>query len=92
MLSSIKFNKIYDSWTFYILSDKQSMYNKFRFLMMNLLKMGQGDELVNQMKKTFKNNSKRFYSLMLDHLMASVLAKAPNINISNKKEIFSYLD
>jgi hypothetical protein len=68
------------------------MYNKFRFLMINLLKMGRGDELVNQIKKTFKNNSKRFYSLMLDHLMASVLSKAPNIIINNKKEIFAYLD
>jgi hypothetical protein len=92
VLNSIKLKKIFESWTFYILSDKQSMYNKFRFLMINLLKMGRGDELVNQIKKTFKNNSKRFYSLMLDHLMASVLSKAPNIIINNKKEIFAYLD
>jgi len=92
VMENIRFEFIYSSWSFYILNDKQDIFMKFRFLMANLIKMGQGDELVSQLKKTFRNNSKRFYNLMLDFLMASVLEKAPNVTISNKKEIFMYID
>lgn len=75
-----------------MLNDKQNVFARFRLLMSNLLKMGQSDELINQMKRTFNNNSKRFYHLMLDNLMLSVQKKTPNITISNKKDIFRYLD
>jgi len=68
------------------------MFAKFRFLMATLLKMGLGDELLNQMKFAFNNSSKRFYHLMLDYLMSTVLNKNQNAKINNKKEIFSFLD
>lgn len=90
ILSHIKFDTIYSTWSFYLLQDKNHVFGKFRFLMANLLKLGLGDELVGQMKKTFINNCKRFYHLMLDSLMCKV--KSKNITMSNKKEVFRYLD
>jgi hypothetical protein len=92
VLKHVKFDMIFSSWSFYILNDKQGIFNKFRFLMSNLLKMNLGDELINQMKRTFKNSSKRFYYLMLDFLMSNVQKKMPSLTITNKKEIFRHLD
>lgn len=58
--------------------------------MLNLIKLGRGDEIITQMKRTFNDNSKRFYNLMLDSLMTSVQDK--NMNIKDKKEVFKFLD
>ena len=58
--------------------------------MLNLIKLGRGDEIIAQMKRTFNDNSKRFYNLMLDSLMTSVQDK--NMNIKDKKEVFKFLD
>lgn len=58
--------------------------------MLNLLKLGLGDELMTQIKRTFTNNSKRFYHLMLDSLVSNL--KSKNVKLSNKKEVFGYLD
>ena len=88
VLEYIKFNKIFESWSFYLVNDKQAIFGKFRFLIKILIKMGQGDDLVNQIKVAFNNNSKRFYHLMLDYLMSKVQVT----KIDNKKDVFAYLD
>ena len=83
---------MHQSWSFYLCNDKQGTFVKFRFLIQNLLKMGLGDELNNQLKLAFNNNSKRFYHLMLDFLMSNVMNKNSNAKITNKKEVFGFLD
>ena len=90
ILQLTNFSSIYESWSFYLLNDNKNFFMKFKFLMQNLLKLGKGDEIITQVRRTFNNNSKRFYHLMLDSLMSNMIIK--NANIGDKKEVFKFLD
>ncbi|CAI2381418.1 unnamed protein product [Moneuplotes crassus] len=90
VLDHTKFSMIHQSWSFFLLTDKKTVFTKFSFLMKNLLKCGKENEIITQMKSKFTNNSKRFYHLMLDSLMTMI--KGKNVSIESKKEVFKHLD
>ena len=92
IIKNFNYKYIFESWTFNFLLEKQSLFTKFKFLMVNLTKMSLGDEIINQMKIAFNNNSKRYYHLMLDFLMSKVQSKTQGPTIQSKKEVFRYLD
>ena len=92
IIKGINFKFIFSAWTFNFLLEKQSLFTKFKFLMVNLIKMSLGDEVINQMKIAFNNNSKRYYHLMLDFLMSKVQSKVQSTTIQSKKEVFRHID
>jgi hypothetical protein len=56
------------------------------------VKIGRCDEVIKMIEASFKNQSKKFYNLILDFILQQKQAKKMKTDDVRKKDIFKYLD